>query len=61
MYIDMYMDNHPAKSVLSVTHRICYYSIIWRGKDALRVYSIKNLKVGVVRMYSSASLSVNIL
>ena len=48
------MYSHPAKNVhLSVRHRICYYSIIWKGKEALHVYIIENLFVGAVSMYSS--------
>ena len=37
------MYGHPDKSVVSVRHWICYYiwSIIFKGKKALLVYSLK--------------------
>ena len=42
---------HPAKNVPSMRHKICYYSINWKCKEALLVYSIENLWVGAENMY----------
>ena len=51
------MYGHPDKSVVSVRHWICYYiwSIIFKGKKALLVYSLKNVYIVAVNMYSPSS------